>query len=127
MVIEPLTSERIAAASELWAEVGLTRPWNDPIEDLRRALAGPSSTVLAGLEEGVLMATAVVGHDGHRGWVYYLAVRANARGRGHGAAMMHACEQWLDERAVPKLNVMVRGDNLAVRGSMRGSATSLTT
>lgn len=116
MLIEPLQSERITAASELWAEVGLTRPWNDPIEDLRRALAGPTSTVLAGLEKEMLVATAVVGHDGHRGWVYYLAVRADARGRGHGAAMMRACEQWLHERAVPKLNVMVRDDNVAVRG-----------
>ena len=65
----------------------------------------------------MLVVTAVAGHDGHRGWIYYLAVRAGGRGRGHVAAMMRACEQWLHERAVPKLNVMVRDDNVVVRGS----------
>ena len=36
-------------AVALWHETGLTRPWNDPEQDLRRALAGPASTVLAAL------------------------------------------------------------------------------
>jgi ribosomal protein S18 acetylase RimI-like enzyme len=71
--------------------------------------------VLAGIEDDTLLATAVVGHDGHRGWIYYLAVTASARGRGHGRTMMQACEAWLVERSVPKLNVMVRHDNAATR------------
>jgi ribosomal protein S18 acetylase RimI-like enzyme len=58
----------------------------------------------------------MVGHDGHRGWVYYVAVTPSARGRGHGRAMMGACEAWLVERNVPKLNVMVRDDNASARG-----------
>ena len=98
----------------LWHEVGLTRPWNDPMADLRRAAAGPSSTVLAGHESGELVATAMVGHDGHRGWVYYVAVRADRRGHGHGRAMMRACETWLAARDVPKLDLMVRTGNEAV-------------
>jgi ribosomal protein S18 acetylase RimI-like enzyme len=58
----------------------------------------------------------MVGHDGHRGWVYYLAVTPSARSCGHGRAMMRACEAWLVERNVPKLNVMVRDDNATARG-----------
>ena len=111
MVIESLTPAQFDAAIELWNEVGVTRPWNDPLADLQRAVAGPASTVLAGSEEDTLLATAMVGHDGHRGWVYYVAVRVEARGRGHGRAMMRACEEWLAERRVPKLNLMVRADN----------------
>jgi ribosomal protein S18 acetylase RimI-like enzyme len=107
--------EWAASAVALWDETGLTRPWNDPAEDLRRALTGPGSTVLAGSEAGSLLATVMVGHDGHRGWVYYLAVRPDARGRGHGRTMMRACEAWLVERGIPKLNLMVRGDNVAVQ------------
>jgi ribosomal protein S18 acetylase RimI-like enzyme len=114
-MIAPLTPDQASAAVELWRAAGLTRPWNDPEADLRRALAGPASTVLAGTEAGRLVATAMVGHDGHRGWVYYLAVQAGARGRGHGRAMMAACERWLGERGVPKLNLMVRGDNAQAR------------
>lgn len=116
MVIEPLAPSMVAEAVELWRECGLTRPWNDPLADLRQALDGPASTVLAGLEDGVLTATAMVGHDGHRGWVYYLAVRVGARGRGHGREMMVACEAWLLEHDGVKLQVMIRGDNADARG-----------
>ena len=115
MQIAPLPESMLDAVVELWHEAGLTRPWNDPDADLRRALGGPSSTVLAGIEDGVLSATAMVGHDGHRGWVYYLAVRADHRGRGCGRAMMRACEAWLAERGVVKLNLMIRTDNAAMR------------
>jgi hypothetical protein len=80
MVIAPLTSAQFDAAIELWHEAGVTRPWNDPLDDLRRAVAGPASTVLGGSEGEALLATAMVGHDGHRGWVYYVAVRVEARG-----------------------------------------------
>ena len=116
MRIEPLPQTRIAEAVELWHEAGLTRPWNDAGDDLRRALAGPASAVLAGLDAERLLATAMVGHDGHRGWVYYVAVRADARGRGHGRAIMRACEDWLVARRIAKLNVMLRGDNGDARG-----------
>jgi len=115
MLIEPLPPSKIDAAVELWQAAGLTRPWNDPLEDLRRALAAGDATVLAGIGDDGLIATAMVGHDGHRGWVYYLAVREDARRCGHGAAMMRACETWLSRRGVPKLNVMVRGDNAVTR------------
>ena len=115
MEIEALSEAAVNAAVELWGRVGLTRPWNDPVADLRRALAGPASTVLAGWAEGALVATAMVGHDGHRGWVYYLAVSPEQQGRGHGQTMMAACETWLRERQVPKLNIMVRGDNTTAR------------
>jgi len=111
MVIDVLAGANVETAVGLWHEAGLTRPWNDPVEDLQRALAGPSSTVLAGVEGDELAVIAMVGHDGHRGWVYYLAVRAGARGHGRGTAMMRACEAWLVERGVPKINVMVRADN----------------
>jgi ribosomal protein S18 acetylase RimI-like enzyme len=114
--IRPLDPTAAADAVALWHDAGLTRPWNDPDADLRRALDGSSSTVLAGLDADRLVATAMVGHDGHRGWVYYLAVRADAHGRGYGRALMRACEDWLRERGVPKVNLMVRGDNAAARG-----------
>lgn len=112
MDIACLSPSDFDSAVVLWRDVGLTRPWNDPMDDLRRAVAGPSSTVLAGHDDaGALVATAMVGHDGHRGWVYYVAVRPDQRGRGHGRAIMRACETWLSERDVPKLDLMIRTDN----------------
>jgi len=111
-----LSSSQRDAAIALWHQAGLVMPWNDPVADLERALAGPSSAVLAAGDGDVLLAAAMVGHDGHRGWVYYLAVSPGARGRGLGRAMMDACERWLTDRGVPKLNLMVRSGNEAVLG-----------
>lgn len=102
------------AVVQLWHEVGLTRPWNDPLGDLDRALAGPSSTVLAARADGELVGTCMVGHDGHRAWVYYLATAPQRRGAGIGRALMSASEGWAKEQGMPKLQFMVRSDNTAV-------------
>jgi hypothetical protein len=59
VVIEELTAARTVDAVTLWHEVGLTRPWNDPVADLERALSGPASTVLAATDGGELVGTAV--------------------------------------------------------------------
>lgn len=115
MRIDVLPAERADAAVALWHAAGLTRPWNDPHADLRRALEGETSTVLAAqTDDGQLLGTVMVGHDGHRGWVYYLAVEPAARRSGLGRQLMHASELWLRERGVPKLNLMVRTTNSAV-------------
>jgi ribosomal protein S18 acetylase RimI-like enzyme len=116
MQIAPLPAELVQAAVALWHRVGLTRPWNDPVADLARAMEGPASAALAGLDGQTLLATALVGHDGHRGWVYYLAVRPESQRSGHGRQMMRACERWLAERGVPKVNLMVRADNATAQG-----------
>jgi ribosomal protein S18 acetylase RimI-like enzyme len=117
VTIEPLPETLYDAAIRLWHDSGLTRPWNDPEADLRRAVSGTASAVLAAVgDDGSLLATAMVGHDGHRGWVYYLAVDAAAQGRGLGRRMMEACEAWVRSRGVPKIQLMVRGTNTAVVG-----------
>lgn len=117
MRIEPLPETLYGAAVELWQDSGLTRPWNDPAADLRRAVSGSTSAVLAAIgDDGCLLATAMVGHDGHRGWVYYLAVDSEARGRGFGRRMMEACETWVRSRGMPKIQLMVRATNRSAVG-----------
>lgn len=116
-MISVLTQAEADAAIELWAACGLTLPWNDARSDLELALAGPSSTVLAhhSGEPPVLDGTAMVGHDGHRAWVYYLAVAPNLQGRGLGRILMDAAERWARDQGLPKIQLMVRTDNNAVR------------
>lgn len=100
----------------LWRECGLTRPWNDPYADFDRALAGSTSTVLvADLGSGPVGAV-VVGDDGHRGWVYYLAVAPDLQRRGIGRDLMGAAEDWLRARGCPALRLMVRSENEQVLG-----------
>ena len=116
MRIERLPDDLRDAAVALWHEAGLTRPWNDPHADLALALRGPASTVLAAFDGERLVGTAMTGHDGHRGWVYYLAVAGDVRRRGVGRALMAAAEEWLREREIPALNLMVRADNTEALG-----------
>ena len=116
MQIRDLTSVNIGAATSLWFKAGLTRPWNPPELDLQRALDGVTSTVLGAFDNDQLIGTVMVGHDGHRGWVYYLAVEENRRGTGLGAHLMSAAENWLREHGAVKVQLMVRSTNEAVLG-----------
>lgn len=112
-IVELTPSSRPDAVA-LWREAGLTRPWNDPDADFDRALAGPASAVPGALQDGRLVGTVMVGHDGHRGWVYYLATASEVRGRGYGRALMLAAEEWIARRGIVKIQFMVRADNDAV-------------
>lgn len=95
----------------LWTICGLTRPWNDPHADIALALATSSSTVLVDRRAEWIVGSVMVGFDGHRGWIYYLAVSPDARRGGIGRALMRAAEAWLRDRGAPKLQLMVRGGN----------------
>ena len=95
----------------LWQACGLTRPWNDPAADIALARREPNSTVLIGRDGDAIVATAMVGHDGHRGWVYYVATDPDRRAKGYGRAIMNAAEDWLRAAGIAKLQLMVRREN----------------
>ncbi|TEA77171.1 GNAT family acetyltransferase [Allopusillimonas ginsengisoli] len=99
------------AVIALWHACGLVRPWNDPHRDIARKLTEQPELFLVGTEAGQLMASAMVGFDGHRGWVYYLAVDPAFRQRAHGKALIHEAERLLIARGCPKINLLVRSDN----------------
>lgn len=103
-----------AALPDLWARCGLTRPWNDPARDIAFARAQPNADLLVARDGAAMIASVMVGQDGHRGVVYYLAVDPDRQGRGLGRAAMAAAEAWLAARGVWKLNLLVRADNAAV-------------
>jgi ribosomal protein S18 acetylase RimI-like enzyme len=109
--VRDLGSEERDLAVALWSRCELTRPWNNPAADFDLALTNPSSTVLGGFAGSALVASLMVGFDGHRGWVYYVAVDEAHRGRGFGKRMMHSAEAWLREKGAPKLQFMVREGN----------------
>jgi ribosomal protein S18 acetylase RimI-like enzyme len=104
----------------LWRACGLTRPWNDPDADIAFARGKPNSEVLVGLARDRIVASAMVGHDGHRGAMYYVSVAPSERGRGYGRSIVAAAEAWLRERGVWKTNLLVRTGNEAVLGFYAG-------
>jgi ribosomal protein S18 acetylase RimI-like enzyme len=81
---------------------------------------GPTSTILGILDGDALVATAMVGHDGHRGWVYYVAVAGTHRRRGLGARMMDEAERWLRAAGAVKVQLMVRDENPAALAFYEG-------
>lgn len=103
-------AERVVA---LWQACGLTRPWNDPLADFALALGSPGSTIFVIRDSDAITGSVMTGFDGHRGWVYYLAVSPEARRGGLGRALMAAAEDWLRGRGAPKIQLMVRDDNKA--------------
>ena len=104
---------------ELWSVCGLLRSWNDPLEDIRLCVTTPSSELVVAEFEGQLIGSAMLGHDEHRGWVYYLAVHPNWQRNGIGRSLMSYAEQWMGQRRLPKIQAMIRADNLPVRGFYR--------
>lgn len=110
-MIDDARASDAAAVIDLWERCGSTRPWNPPHRDFDAALAGASSTVLIAREGDAVVGSVMVGFDGHRGWVYYLAVAPEKRLAGLGRALMAAAERWLRARHAPKLQLMVRDGN----------------
>ena len=104
-------AEDAAAVIALWEACGLTRPWNNALGDFARAVAGETSVILLVRAGDDIAASVMVGDDGHRGWVYYLAVAPDRRRVGLATRMMAAAEQWLGERGVTKIQLMVREGN----------------
>jgi ribosomal protein S18 acetylase RimI-like enzyme len=115
LAIAPVEDADIPEVIALWRRCGLTRPWNDPATDIAFARKGPNAAVLAGRSGGGIVASVLVGHDGHRGWVYYVAVDPDCRHQGYGRVVMDAAEDWLRGRGIEKLQLMVRPDNSPVQ------------
>ena len=105
----------IASVLALWQRCGLTRPWNNPAADIAFARKGPNAAILVGRDGQEIVASVLVGHDGHRGWVYYVAVDPDRRHKGYGRIVMDAAEEWLRGRGIEKLQLMVRPDNSQVQ------------
>ena len=125
-----------SAAVDLWTACGLTRPWNPPLRDLDEAAAGPTSTVLVAFDDAgapdldaadatssdaatsaagsvIVVGSILAGYDGHRGWLYYLAVAPERQGTGLARELVRAAEAWLAARGARKVQLMVRAGNPA--------------
>ena len=111
LAITPIGDADVAGVIALWRACHLTRPWNDPAADIALARREANATLLVGRGSPSIVATGLVGHDGHRGWVYYLAVDPECRHKGYGRLMMDAAENWLRGHGIEKLQLMVRPDN----------------
>jgi ribosomal protein S18 acetylase RimI-like enzyme len=113
--IRPIEDRDVERVAALWENCGLTRPWNDPQADIALARRSPQAEVFVGLEGSRLIASVLCGSDGHRGWLYYLAVDPEQQMNGLGKRMVARAEAWLRAQGVPKVELMIRDGNESVR------------
>src|SRR5262249_15304646 len=90
------------------------RAWNQPSAIIRRKRAVQPDLLLVGTLGARVVATVVVGWDGHRGWLYHLAVASDWRRRGVGARMVREAESRLRTLGCPKVNLQIYGANREV-------------
>ena len=95
----------------IWEQCDLVRNWNNPNFDIQRKLNFQKELFFVGLFNDEIIATAMFGYDGHRGWLNYFAVLPNFQKRGFGRQLMTYGEMALIERGCPKLNLQIRNGN----------------
>jgi ribosomal protein S18 acetylase RimI-like enzyme len=115
MQIRPYQDSDRRAVIALWRRVFPDAPpHNDPARDIKRKLTVQPELFFVALIEEAVVGTAMAGFDGHRGWVYYVAVSGEHRRRGVGSALMKRVEEALAALGCGKLNLQVRASNDAV-------------
>ncbi|MFF2488605.1 GNAT family acetyltransferase [Microbacterium sp. NPDC058062] len=104
------------AVVSLWQQTGLTRPWNNPYQDIRRKLSVQPELFLVAVDDRTIVGTVMAGYDGHRGWLYYLASAPDRRGEGIARKLVAEAEELLTEMGCPKVQLMVRPENGIAQG-----------
>lgn len=97
---------------QLWKKVFPETPLhNDPLRDIQSKLKIQPGLFLVAVNDRLLVGSAMAGYDGHRGWIYYLAVDPAYRREGIGTALMKEAEGLLAQKSCPKLNLQIRENN----------------
>lgn len=112
--IRQFTFEDKDTVIQLWGDCGLVVAWNDPQRDIQRKLDDGCDLFLVGEFEGSVVASVMGGYDGHRGWIYYLAVAPRFRNKGFAQSMMSEMEIRLKAVGCPKINLLIRNTNAEV-------------
>jgi ribosomal protein S18 acetylase RimI-like enzyme len=122
--IRPFEPGDTDAVIALWQACDLTRPWNNPLLDIRRKCALNDHLFLVseernvnqpgGQQQSAIIGSVMAGYEGHRGWINYLAVAPQRRSAGVGRQLMLEAERRLLALGCPKINLQVRNGNDAV-------------
>ena len=86
-------------------------PQNNPVRDISRKLSVRPEWLLVGQVESAIVASCMVGYDGHRGWINSLAVKPALQRNGYGEQMMDHAKGLLIDIGCPKINLQVRTTN----------------
>ncbi len=114
IAIRPFHIDDMEPTISLWQACGLTRPWNDPRKDIQRKLDEAPALFLLAVHAERVVGSVMAGYDGHRGWIYYLAVLPDYQSHGIGKKLVLESEDRLLALGCPKIQLMIRRDNHTV-------------
>ena len=114
MIIRPYHRSDKNSLVALWQNCGLVVAHNDPHRDIDRKLAINPDWLLIGELDGMVIASCMVGYDGHRGWLNYLACAPEYRKNGYARQIVVHAENILRKAGCPKINIQIRTDNQQV-------------
>lgn len=113
--IRPYRDTDEGQVAQLWTEIfAYPEPRNEPRRVIRQKVAVDDGLLLVAIADGELVGTVMGGYDGHRGWIYSLAVAAPWRRRGIGSQLMRHMETLLAARNCPKINLQLLATNAAI-------------
>ncbi len=113
MIIRPYCETDEAEVLALWRDCAMLR-WSDPKKDIARKLQVNPEWFLVGEIDGHVMASCMIGYEGHRGWINFLAVSPKTQGGGYGKQLMEEAERILRGVGCAKINLQVRATNTKV-------------
>ena len=108
------SSEFQTAVIDLWGKCDLVVPRNDPAEDIKKKLEFQPDLFFLGLLDGRLVGSIMVGYEGHRGWINYLAVVPECQRHGYGKKLVLKAVSELKKMGGLKVNLQVRRSNTSV-------------
>lgn len=114
MKIRPYQNSDQNSVIQLWVDCGLVAPQNNPIQDIKRKLEVNPEWFLVGLVKEKIIASCMVGYEGHRGWINYLAVSPKEQRKGFATQMMREAQNLLANADCPKINLQIRSSNMQV-------------
>ncbi|OUL26329.1 GNAT family acetyltransferase [Nostoc sp. RF31YmG] len=114
LLLRPYQEQDEEQVINLWYRCNLVMPWNDPKQDIRLKLQVQSELFLVGLIAAKVVATIMVGYEGHRGWFNYLAVAPEYQRQGIGKYMVEQATMKLKSLNCPKINIQIRNSNIDV-------------
>lgn len=101
-----------AAVITLWETVfGYDQPHNRPPLVIDKKLAHGDDLFFVARSNRRLIGTVMAGYDGHRGWIYSVAVAPAHRRQGVGSQLVRAAERALATKGCLKVNLQIMEGN----------------
>ena len=101
---------------ELWRQVfGYEDARNVPGFVIDQKLAAADGLFWVAVYNDAVVGSVMAGYDGHRGWIYSMAVAVQYQHHGAGSALLKHAETQLSDLGCVKINLQIMGGNETVQ------------